>query len=165
MVFTFDDIGGLAGVARWVEVADRFQIVIGTLMNSWYVPGLSVENRFSNAVIAAEALARIRVGQQDIKFDRELISLACRAGDSFKCLVGDVEAWSKEIVKTRSNYVVHPGLRGSVDAPGLYWLSESLYFLVILCLLRECGIAENTLTKIGKHQRFRGVASELQALI
>ena len=165
MAFTFDDIGELNGVANWLELADRYRVVIGFLMNCWYEPGMSVENRFANTTIAAEALARIRVGKQKIKFNKALETLADFAGQPFKDLVGDTNSWVTKVVKTRNNHVIHTGLRGSVDASGLYWLSESLYFLVILCLLRECGIAENTLANIGKHQRFRRVTSELQALI
>jgi hypothetical protein len=50
------------------------------------------------------------------------------------------------------------------DAPSLHLLSESVYFLVALCLLRECGASDATLAKIQQHQRFIWLAGRLAEL-
>ncbi len=162
MIFTFDDIGGLTGIGEWVGVAHRYRVVIGSLMNSIYSPELSEENRFFNAVVAAEALARIKVGKQQVNLGMELASLGHEAGETFKVLVGDIATWAKTIVRTRDNFVVHPGLHEYVNSPQMFFLGESLYLLVILSLLRECGIEESTLKNIGKHQRFKRIADKLR---
>jgi hypothetical protein len=47
-------------------------------------------------------------------------------------------------------------------ASSLYLLSESTYFLVALCLLRECEVPEATLSKIREHQRFQSLAEQLK---
>ena len=72
MLFNFDDIGGLSGVAGWLKTAERFGPVVGTLLAQWYLPDMHAENRFLNVVIAAEALERIRTGKQKFPFKRAL---------------------------------------------------------------------------------------------
>ena len=162
MIFAFDDIGGLEGVAQWLEVSDRYQAVINSLMSHWYIPKVSVDNRFFNVVTAAEALARIRRKKQRIDFGDELRVLAHEAGSTFGALVGDVNSWVKEIVQVRNNNVVHRGLRGDVQGSRLYWLAESVYFLVVLVLCSECDVPEATSAKIRNHQRFASLASRLK---
>ena len=162
MLFIFDDMGGLDGVAKWIEESDRLRIVLSALMNYWYVPEQTEESKFFNVIAAVEALARIRTQQQNINFKRELKSLACIAGHSFKTLVGDVDCWVNEIVQTRINNVVHRGLRGYADSIRLSMLSESVYFLVVLCLLRECEVSADASNRVQEHHRFRKLATQLQ---
>ena len=51
--------------------------------------------------------------------------------------VGGVEGWvTNEIVRVRQNNLVHRGLRGDAEGPRMFWLAESLYFLVVFCLLK-----------------------------
>ena len=164
MLFTFEDIGGLRGVAKWVQIARKYQAVIGALVNHWYVSQLYVDLRFFNAYTAAEALRRIQLGEQSINMDKELKVLAEQAGSTFAALVGDVDSWIKRVVQVRNNRVVHRGLHESAEGGLLYLLSESIYFLVVLCLLRECNVPADTLTKMQEHQRFRLLAKDLKAL-
>ena len=163
MLFTFDDIGGLEGIARWVRTATKFKTVVGSLLSHWYLPTIYTDNRFLNIIIAAEALERIRQNQQNINFSNGLEGLANYAGKPFKMLVQDVKPWVNEVVRLRINNLVHRGLHGDIEGPRLFWLSESLYFLVVLCLFRECGVAEKTLSKITRHQRFISTAKQLNS--
>ena len=162
MLFTFDDIEGLKGVAEWLGVSNRYQPVVGVLLSHWYIPRMYVDNRFFNAVTAAEALERIRRNKQSFDFDDALRVLADKAGDAFEDLVGDVECWVKKVVRTRVNNVVHRGLHESED-PDLYLLSESLYFLVVMCLLRECGVSDGTFDKMQQHRRFKWLADRFRS--
>ena len=163
MLFAFDEIGGIDGVAKWIEQTDRLGIVLSALMNYWYVPAQTEESKFFNVIAAAEALARIRTQRQNINFKREIKSLACSAGNAFKALVGDVNCWTNEIVRTRINNVVHRGLRGYADSIRLSMLSESVYFLVVICLLQECKVPADALCRVQKHQRFRRLAHQLSS--
>ena len=56
MLFTFDDIGGLDGVAKWLETSSKFRPVIDSLLSDWYLPTTYTDNRLLNSIIAAEAL-------------------------------------------------------------------------------------------------------------
>ena len=162
MMFTFDHIGGLSGIAGWIEVSERYGAVIGSLLSHWYLPSLYEENRFLNVVIAAEALERIRTQQQVLNFRHALQRLAKDAGDTFEALVDDIGAWSNEVTRVRVNHVVHRGLGGDINGLRLYDLTESLYYLVVLCLLRECGVPQDAFSNIKQHHRFRQLAHRLR---
>ncbi len=162
MLFTFDDIGGIDGVAKWIEAAGKFQMAISALMNYWYVPAQTEESKFFNVIAAAEALARVRTRRQNLNLGRELKSLTCTAGHAFEALVGDTNRWVSEIVQVRNNNVVHSGLRGYADGFRLSMLSDSVYFLVVLCLLRECEVSADASNRVQEHHRFRKLATQLQ---
>ncbi len=163
MLFAFQDIGGLEGIAQWLKTSTKFKALIGSLLSHWYLPTIYTDNRFLNIIIAAEALERIRLNQQTINFSDGLGRLASIAGEPFKGLVQDVKSWVNEIIRVRTNNLVHRGLHGGIGGPRMYWLSESVYFLVVFCLLRECGVAESTLLNFMNHQRFRMIAEQLQS--
>ena len=162
MLFTFDDIGGLDGIAKWLKTSARFRQVIDSLLSHWYLPDIYTDNRLLNMIIAAEALERIRLQKQDLNFREALIDLAGVAGNPFRVIVEDVSTWASEIVRIRTRNLVHRGLHGNLEGLRPYYLSESLYLLVVLCLLRECGITEETLTKVQGHQAFGRLARELR---
>ena len=138
--------------------------MVNALMSHWYIPKVSIDNRFFNVVTAAEALARIRRKKQRIDFGDELRVLAHEAGSTFGALVGDVNSWVKEIVQVRNNNVVHRGLRGDVQGSRLYGLAESVYFLVVLVLFSECRVPEATSVKVRNHQRFASAARLLKGV-
>ena len=162
MLFTFEDIGGLEGIAKWMKTSSKFKPVIDSLLSHWYLPIMYTDNRFLNIIIAAEALERIRLNKQNFNFSKGLERLADYAGDPFKSLVQEFGPWIKEVVRLRINNLVHRGLHEDIEGPRMFWLSESLYFLVVLCLLRECGVSESTLSKITRHQRFISTAEQLK---
>ena len=164
MLLTFDDIGGLDGVAKWLKTSAKFRTVIDSLLSDWYLPRTYTDNRLLNSIIATEALERIRIKKQNFDFCDALIDLAVLAGDPFKAIVRDVESWAKEVVQARINHLVHRGLHENLEGKRMYDLSESLYFLVVLCLLRECGISEQTLSKMQNHRRFGWVAKQLKRM-
>ena len=163
MAFTCDDLGGLEGIRAWLKLASRYSVVIALLVSHWYVPPLYQEQRYFNAIVAAESLIRIRKQEQNIKnLKKELIDLAEKIEPLFVPLVGDHRKWAGEVVRTRVNYVVHPGRQGSGDGYRQYLLSESIYLLVVLTLLRECGASDDALKKIQSHGHFRWLAEKLR---
>ena len=124
-------------------------------------PPLYQEQRYFNAVVAAETLIRIRKKEQDVNLKKGLQELAGEVDAVFAPLVGDLTAWAQEVVRTRDNFVVHPGLRGNSDGYRLYLLSESIYLLVVLRLLRDCSVAIDSLKNIQNHEHFKWLAAEL----
>ena len=165
MSFTFDDIGGVEGIRAWLNLAPRYSVVIALLVSHWYVPPLFQEQRYFNAVVAAETLIRIRKKKPRINLKEELHDLARELDSLFVHLVGDLLGWAGEVVRTRVNYVVHPGLQENSDGYRLYLLSESIYGLVVLTLLQECGVSIDSLKNIRNHQHFKWLAAELGASV
>ena len=163
MLFTFDNIGGLDGVAKWLRISDKFDIVIGLLLSHQYLPITYEENRLLNTLIATEALIRIRTRKQKFNFKAGLIDMVNHVGDIFEKLVVNSKTWAESVVKSRTMYLVHPGLHGRLNAWEMDKLSGSLYFLVVLCLLREAGVPEVTLSKVAENKTFTTLAAELRA--
>ena len=161
MLFTFDHIGGLDGVARWLGVAREFSPVVGILLAHQYLPSIHVENRFLNAVVAIEALERIRAQKQQINLNVALHHAVKAAGSIGSDLVGCSDSWADEVRNMRARNVVHRGLYEDIDYLRMYELSESIYVLVVLNLLQECGLEQSTLSNIQSHDRYRRVAEGL----
>ena len=168
MAFTFDDIGGLEGIRSWLKLTNRYSVVVALVVSHWYVPPLYQEQRYFNSFVAAETLIRIRKKERRVNVKKEKLTLKNGlqelAGDVdavFAPLVGDLTAWVQEVVRTRNNFVVHPDLRGNSDGYRLYLLSESIYLLVVLTLLRDCSVAIDSLKKFQNHEHFKWLAAEL----
>ncbi len=157
VLFTYDVIGGLEGVARWLTVWKKFSLCAGTLTNRWYTPQTGYSDFFTT-VTAAETFERIRRKKQTVKLDDGLRELISAVGKPFRDLIADVNRWVSRIVQTRSNYVVHPGLCGDPDGEDLYWTTELVYTLVVLRLLRECGLPEAALPSRDNSEPMRRLA-------
>ena len=119
--------------------------MVAALTTRWYAPELYDELQFFSMATAAEAFERIRQRKQRTPLRRALRTLASLAGPPFQALVGDVDGWAKRVVRTRNEHVVHRGLCGDPDGESLYWLTGSVYALVVLCLLRECNVPEENM--------------------
>ena len=160
MLFTFEQLGGIEAMARWFDVYEKHSAVVDTVMASWLQPDLFDMNRFFNAVTSAETLVRIRIKRQTFNFNHELASLCEFAGNEFTQLVGDVDLWKSRVIKLRNNKVVHPGIWSDSQLwpSDLYWIAESIYCLVIICLLRMMEAPNQTLARFPAHQRFRQVS-------
>ena len=160
MLFTYDVIGGLEGVARWLTVWRKFSLCAGTLTSRWYTQQTGYSDFFST-VTAAETFERIRRNDQIVKLNDGLRELISAVGAPFRDLVTDVDRWASRIARTRDNYVVHPGLRGNPDGEDLYWKTEAVYTLVVLRLLRECGLQEAALPNRDNSEPMRRLAGRL----
>ena len=163
LAFTFDAIGGLDSIRSWLKLADRYSVVVALLVSHWYVPPLYQEQRYSNAVTAVETLIRIRKKEQHVNLKKGLQELAGEVDAVFAPIVRNLTEWAREVVRTRDNFVVHPGLRGNSDGYRLYLLSESIYLLVVLSLLQECRVPMDLLQNIREHAHFRWLADGLGA--
>ena len=159
-LFSFGDVGGLQGVAKWIAVADKYRSVVSALLSPEYRPPWYVEHRFFDAITSVESFARIQSREDHIN-RYKLKQLGHWVGAAFQDLVGDVDRWVDMVWDARRDNVVHRGLR-EAKRPQLYLLSESLYFLGLLSLIRECELPDRTLERIQKHSRFRRTADELR---
>lgn len=157
MLFTYDVIGGLEGVARWLTVWRKFSLCAGTLTSRWYTQQTGYSDFFST-VTAAETFERIRRNDQIVKLNDGLRELISAVGKPFQDLIADSNTWVSRIVQTRSNYVVHPGPCGDPDGEDLYWKTELVYTLVVLRLLCECGLEEAALPNLDNCEPMRRLA-------
>jgi len=198
MIFSYDQIGGIKGVAEWLSVRDRYRQVLGTLLSFRYSP-MYMENKFQNCLQAAETFHRIRFSNElepkadfksrkrkvvsyiPLRTQREWVKksleyaneprlrqrleeMVAFADPPFSSLVGDPAAWAKRVTDQRNTLVHLDPRRSGADVEGgtLYFLAESAYFLVVLCLLRECGVPDDTIRQIEKNERFQFIAEHVK---
>lgn len=72
MLFTYEDIGGIEAVARWLDAAPRFRRALNSFVSVWRAKQMFAENRFLNVTFAAEAFHRITQGgsyMEDAEFE------------------------------------------------------------------------------------------------
>lgn len=164
MFTTFPDIGGIEGIARWIDTAKKFHASIAPIRSYWYIPNLNIENKFISLVIAAEALDRIRSEDGPI-FPERIRNLANSAGSIFISLVGDIDQWVNEIRTMRTEFIHHTSIHSdegsNVNYVRMHFLSESLYFLIVICLLKECGVLESDLINV-RNSQFWWTAAQLR---
>lgn len=165
MFFTFDDLGGIEGVRSWLETANRHRSTLGRVMASRYRTGLFVEDRLFHRAAAVEAFARDRIGYNNVKLPGALRHCRELAGDPFRELVGNLDAWSVVVKSNRDDIGHHYGRRPDQGGSATYFLSESLYWLFVLCMLRESGAPDAVFERIKEHPQIAWLGPKVQAVV
>ena len=160
MYLTFDDIGGMKCIRAWLKLRAKYGIVPRLLVDHTYNKNTYVDIRFLNTVIAAETLLRVRTNTKEVMLREGLQQLAEESGTVASDLVGDISSWAENIRTTRNALVHRDVVMGK--RPDYFALAESVYWMVVMSMLRECGVPEYALAKIAKNRWFEYVASSLR---
>jgi hypothetical protein len=135
MAFTFEELGGMDGVAQWLAVAERYRSMLGRVMATKYVR-MFVQDRFLHRIVALEGLHRTLSGTTEATLLTRLRSLCDLAGDPISGLLPDVAAWCRK-AKAERNHLAHfYGRPIHQDGSDVYKSSEVAYWLFVVCLLR-----------------------------
>ena len=159
-LFGFRDIGGVAGLCKWITTDAQFNSAVGEILHYWHVDRPYIGNRIVGLSIAAERIYRwvFNISDVSVKLNRVFRRLARAVCPAFESVVGDIEEWTAEITQTRHN-AAHGDLGGNDDRA--YALAESIYLLVVLNLLRKTGADAQVLSQIGQHHRWARVSARL----
>lgn len=203
MLFTFDYVGGLDGVARWLTLSRKYRVVLGSLLTLQYSASLYEENRFLNAISAAESFHRTRFPDSlaqpmnefksykrrmlkavkkslgtssklwladqlehsnEIRLSGRIDELTKFAGH--KTFTQDAELWTQVVTLARNRMSHHDEREPFLRSPGdLHILAESVYLLVVLCLLRECELNEAQLSAINEPMRVRKLRRDTDKVV
>ncbi|MFF7931838.1 hypothetical protein [Streptomyces sp. NPDC007940] len=165
MFFSFDDLGGIQGVRDWLEAAARHRTTLGRVMASRYRKGLFMEDRIFHRVAAVEAFARTRIGYNGVKLPGALKHCCELAGDEFAELVGDVEQWMRVTKSNRDDIGHHYGKRPDQGGSQKYFLAESIYWLFVLCMLRDANAPQAVIAKIKDHPEWAWLTPKVQSVV
>jgi hypothetical protein len=155
LAFTFNELGGMDGIDGWMRAALRFRKPLGRVMATRYREGMFTEDRLANRVAALEGLHRLLTGKDRWQLRRRLRDLTALAGPPFQDLVGNVEAWIANVLDTRDRIAHDLTRRPDVANPAdLWWLSESTYWLFVLCILREANAPTPVFDHISRNPDF-----------
>jgi len=200
VLFQFQDIGGLATVARWIKIGRQYQTVLGSLLSIRYAAGLYVENRFNNVISAAESFHRLRFSNElqpkdeykqfvrdlvkavprehrnwlsnqlqysnEPRLKKRLSEMAAYAGEAFAVLYDQADAWVTVVTESRNRLTHHDSEREiKFEAGDLYFLTESVFALVMLCLFRECEIDDKALAAIAGSSSIQFLKAKLAGIV
>lgn len=167
MLFTFDDLGGIDGVHRWMQFAESYRSELSRVMATRYNDQMFLEDRVTNCVAALESFDRTRRGdrhQGTFLVDR-LRECVAFAGRPFTDLLGDesTDGWTARAKDHRNTLDHH--LDAFRNDTGIVEreLGDQLLWLAMLCFLRAAGAAEKAFETIGEHANFRWVADRAKA--
>jgi len=177
MLLTFDELGGLATIARWLDRSVIFQEALNSLMSVKHARQIYAENRFLNIIHAAEGFHQVTQGgsympeeeyavllklhfantphehqawlMDKLKFansaplGKRLRQLASKAAPVTRELIGTKDHWTFTVAQLR-NVLTHLGADALRLRDGdLLYLAESVYAVVSVCMLLECGVEPN----------------------
>lgn len=164
-MFTFEHLGGIDGVRRWMDAAHRHRGGLGRVMASRYAKGMFVSDRLLNCSAALEAFDRDSTGNKGTKFKTRMKRCAALAENPFTNLVGDVSRWAETIRLERDDVAHHFGRRMRSTGSETYYLWQSLYWLFVICILRDSGAPEEVFDHLQRHGQYQWLVPRIQAVI
>lgn len=164
MAFTFPHIGGMEGLRKWLKVAERHRDPLDRVAASMMTSGMLVSDALLHRAAALEAFDRERdaAHKRRTNFKDRLLRSVAYAGKSFTPMVTDLQGWAKRITDER-NDAAHTLSLGS-DAEEQYYLSESLYWLFVQCMLREAGMPAAPFNHMTTTNAFQHIAHKMREL-
>ena len=155
-MFSYNEIGSAEGIARWVDYAIRKRQLWNPMLADIYNQPTFITDRTAHLLIACEILIRSRSAQPDENLSglvpKILKPLIKVAGKEFEEWVAD-PGWPHHVNKIRNEFgVAHfQGYANqSSPAPNFHATNEQIYTLLVLNILRDLGIENETIEKVIK---------------
>jgi hypothetical protein len=162
--FTFEDLGAMEGIAKWMKAAAEYRSTLGRTMGTRATPNMFVSDRLLNYVAAIEGFDRQKTGRDKDKLPTRLRRCAKLAGGPFAGLVGHVNKWVDAVVDHRNDIAHHLGRRPRGSAAEQHYLSESAYWLAVHLMLREADAPQAVYDRMTEHQHFVYLAPKVKAV-
>jgi ApeA N-terminal domain 1 len=159
MAFTFDDIGGMTGIRRWLDAAHTYQSMLGHVMNTYYVDMLT-DVKLAFRAAALHGLHRTWKGYERNLKDA-LVQLADLAGDPFTKLTGDPQAWCDKAKDERNNLAHHYQRLIHQTSSDLYYSAEVSYWLFVLCMMRLADLPNAAFDRVSQCPQFEWLRQQL----
>jgi hypothetical protein len=165
MLFSFHQLGGMEGIKRWMDTVEPYRSGLGRVAATIYSDGMLVSDRLLNCAAALEAFDRLGSKQDKRDFKVRLMRCATLAGEPFEKLVSDIQRWADMVVAERNEVAHHFGRKARTSDSETYDLWRSLFYLYILCLLREAAAPGAVFTQIQQHADYILLMDRVKDLI
>lgn len=165
LLFSLDDLGGLAAIDPWLKAAEKHIYARTSIMSTKYSPPRYIEQTTVTRLAALEDFLRIFCpSKADWNYAKKLKALVELAGSPFATLVPDPDTWIASAVAVR-NTVAHAwSHKFDRHADSIYFHSEVAYWLFTLCLLREADAPAAVFEKLVKSQSYLHLQRELTSV-
>lgn len=161
--FTLAEMGGTEVVSRWLREAHKHRLALGRVMATRYSKSMYASDRLFNCASALEAYDRDKHGGNQYYVDRVRRCIAT-AGDPFSHLVGNTDEWAKELKNARNSVAHHKAQLHGSGSKHLF-MSQSAYWLFVLCLLRDSEAPDTVFEKIRRSSQFRSLRTPLRQVM
>jgi hypothetical protein len=163
MAFTFPELGGMTGVRRFLVQSKKYRESLTRVIASSMARGMFVSDQLLHRAAGLEGFDRTRTGiKKGVEFKKRLLNCVGLAGQPFDTLVLNTAAWATRVTHERNDAAHTLGL--SSAATEQYFLARSLYWLYVICLLREAQLPDAVFKHIARNPEFGLVRERLAAM-
>ena len=142
----FENIGQMEGIARWLEITEKYHPAAAVLTSHWYFDTAYIPDKLSRVYTALEGLnARKRNKTHAIISGKELGQFVDQAIPDFQKITNSsAEDWADKVKAVRDKAIAHldPTDAPPADGPAFFRMANILYVAGACFLLREIGIEE-----------------------
>ena len=165
---SYDALGGMSFVTKWLELADKNYAVLSRLMSCKFGSMLYNEDNFHQARSAIETYwvlsERSGQGKQFRPAKKLLVDLVKEAGLSDVAVLGEEPvSWASSVEANRNGYSSHFQRINQPDPMGtnmkkMAQQTYCLYYLTLVLLLKEAGVKSSALDGIRDYvKRFQSI--------
>ncbi len=148
-LFSLEELGGMAGVGKWLDVLQGQSILKNALLIDHYNPPTFITDRTGHLLLAHEAYRRQSRDRHrgTMSLENVLPNILGPIGDAFQDWIGDWTAWRKSISRIRNEQIAHLQYFGRtwVSGGSVLEVNEQLYTLLIIRILQESGASKELL--------------------
>lgn len=165
MYFTFDDLGGIDTVGRWLGVAADYRTELSRVMATRYREGMVLEDRIMNVSAALDSFDKHRRGNGKwVKYAERVQHSLDLAGQPFlDLIVIDPDQWVQRVVTTRDDLAHHREQFRTDGSVGDHLLAEQLFWLFVICMLRLAEAPDAAYERVIKHSQIRWLIDRAEA--
>jgi ApeA N-terminal domain 1 len=163
MYFTFDDLGGVDGVRRWLAVAADYRSELGRVMATRYREGMVLEDRIMNVSAALDSFDKHRRNDDHTHYVERIKHCIELAGWPFLDLITeDFAEWAKLVKEARHDLAHHRERFRAEGSVGDHILAEQLFWLFVICMLRIAQAPDAVYDAISNHAQIRRLSKRAQ---
>ena len=163
---SFNDIGRMNGVAKWLETSEEYGLPVRLLTSNWYNDGAYNEDKLSRMFTAVEGLLSRKKSRPRAKMKaEELANFVEDAVPGFQSVTDrEAEEWAEKVKEIRDQRVSHSDPSSSLmpDGRTMHIMTNVLYTAGTAFLLKEMGMEQNQIAKYIQQCRLNMLLSELQ---
>lgn len=166
MYFTYDDLGGIEGIGRWLAVAADYRTELSRVMATRYSEAMVLEDRIMNVSAAHESFDQHRraTGRKRVKYATRIKECIDLAGQPFLDLIAvDPNHWIRQVVDARNDLAHHRESFRATGGAGDHLLAEQLFWLFAMCMLRLADAPPEVFERIAQHRQTRWLTEKARS--
>ena len=148
---SFKDIGGVEGIAKWLEVTETYGPPVGLLTSNWFSDRGYNEDKLARVYTAVEGLLSRKKERTKARMSiEELAEFAEEMVPDFSSITDSAaEHWAKKVREIRDQTISHsdPVSTVTVDGRDIVKMTNILYLVGASFMLRETGMEEHRIEK------------------